>query len=324
MPGPLPTFRSGEPVRKLLNARFLNEIVERLNNVPGRQSGRPRGGGGDSSTLVVNVLNDSGGDFAERDILKFTTVGLTVSTAQQMINFQDRPLFEVDVPDAADNAIGIALEPIADGRVGRAVISGVAVCTIDVTDAGHEFAAPTPADETKMTSGDSGPARILWKDSGTGDKTAVVLLGSGSGGGGGGGIAVDTVHVVGESGGLLTCRRVTLDDPAAWPPVETDPVVEYEDVYESENRNARIVDAPGTATHIIPLYRDRDGNHFVVFWKVDAYDDLELTTGFEIEEDPETCEITATPNLETYRWTLSVTPPGTPETGLTLTIAPAP
>lgn len=56
------------------------------------------------------------------------------------------------------------------------VVSGTSPCTINVTDAAHTHAvAGTTVD--KLVSATSGPAKILWKESGTGDKNAFVLLG---------------------------------------------------------------------------------------------------------------------------------------------------
>jgi len=98
------------------------------------------------------------------------------------------------VPAGATDRSATLFGSAEDGAFARGVVSGVAVCDIDVTDAAHEFAAPTPGDETQLTSAGSGPARIVWKESGTGTKRAVVLISQGAGdnggGGGGGGGAV--------------------------------------------------------------------------------------------------------------------------------------
>ena len=143
------------------------------------------------------------------------------------------------------------------------------------------------------------------------------------------GIVVDLVHVIdlGETGtgtGTGTtslgwaCERVTLG--ASWPPT-ADPTTQYLDVYESENREPRIRDSSGTVTHVIPLYRcPRSGRYFVVFWKTDTNDEWTDVVSWTIAENTETCVITATPTYRTLRASLTVTPPGTTETGLTLTV----
>jgi hypothetical protein len=86
-------------------------------------------------------------------------------------------------------------EPLAAGHFGIARILGLTRVKVNVTDAGHGYADCTTATD-KLTSGATGPARILWKESGTGDKWAVVnLLGQAAGAGGGGG---GLTHVFGQ------------------------------------------------------------------------------------------------------------------------------
>lgn len=173
------------------------------------------------------------------------------------------------------------------------------------------------ADATAPDVGDVLTAKFLWTD----DDGVGVYLGQLAGGGGG--ASVDHVHVVGQAGQLLTCRRVTIGSPGGWPPVETDPVVEYTGVFESENRDARIIDSPGTATHIIPLFRDADGNYYVVFWKVDTQvirNELTDVTGTVVQNEDCTFTLTLSKTYTPTTHSITVTPPGNPDTGLTLTI----
>lgn len=144
---------------------------------------------------------------------------------------------------------------------------------------------------------------------------------------GGGGIdrVVDVVHVVdgalsgtGTGAGTWYCERVAMVG-GAWPPV-ADPSVVYTNVRESENREPRIVDGFGVVTHAIPLYQDIDGQYYVQFWKTDTSDEWTDVVSWTITENTTTCEITATPTYRTLRLSLTVTPPGDPTTGLTVTV----
>ncbi len=306
MPGPLPYFRPGESAFPALNADVLNAMVA---GIRGRR-GKERTTVSDvvrKSTIECMVLNNTSADYDIHSIMSINSsasAGLTLVSDQDKIDFQRRPLFTVNVPVADTDYPFILLEPLkANGGLARAAIGGQAVCTVNISDTAHEYANPIPGDHTRMASDETGQVRIIHKPAGTGDKVCSVFWqSSGEGGGDGNDNVADHVHVVGYGGsGGITCRRVSLSDPAAWPPEESDPVVEYVDVWESENRIPRIIDSPGTATHIIPLYKDRDGNYYIQFWKTDTFDDLELPVGFTITEDPETCIITATPVLETYR-----------------------
>lgn len=139
---------------------------------------------------------------------------------------------------------------------------------------------------------------------------------------------VDHVHVVESipdtgtgtaAGPTWYCERVAMPAGGGWPPV-ADPTTVYLNVRESENRYPRLMDASGTATHIIPLYQDREGNHYIVFWKTETEASFEAPTSFTITQDPATCTITATPVLGTYTVYLEVAPVTDPRTGLRLRI----
>jgi len=90
----------------------------------------------------------------------------------------DTPIFEGAAPALGD-AIAITREPCpaAGERLLRAVLLGVAEVDVDVTDAGHTFAAAIVGDTAKLESAASGPVRILHKPAGTGVGRCVVLVG---------------------------------------------------------------------------------------------------------------------------------------------------
>lgn len=323
MPEPLIKFNEGDGAGKALSASFLNNVIERLNAIS-RKVKTPVAEKEPLATVTCWAINNTSQDFDEFSILLPYRPGLDLTTSSDMLAFQDRPLLDVITPTATTDFPVIAIEPILKhGGIGKVAIGGVAVCKVHVTDAAHEYANPTIGDVTKMTSGATGQVRIVWKESGTGDKTAVVYLMQSTGGSVNEPRIVDHVHVV-STGAGWNCERVSLGDPPSWPPTIASPAVVYTGVYESENRKPRIIDSAGSCSHIIPLYRDIDGNYFIVFWKVDSFEDFEFPTAFTITEDPVTCEITATPTLTTKRFSLSVTPPGTQDTGITLTISDPP
>lgn len=86
-------------------------------------------------------------------------------------------------PEAGDEAeaIGITKRAIPADSFGPVFVVGVVLCTVNITDAGHGFATLTNS-ATALLSGDTGPARILWKETeDTGVQTCKVLLNAGSG-----------------------------------------------------------------------------------------------------------------------------------------------
>jgi len=69
-------------------------------------------------------------------------------------------------------------EPIPFGEYGRAVVSGLTVCQVSFTKAWHPRADVKDSDTTQLLSGLTGAATILWKETGTGTKWAVVKIGN--------------------------------------------------------------------------------------------------------------------------------------------------
>ncbi len=167
----------GQPLR--LSVGDWNAMLDMVRNEQTRKLGQ--GGGGSVGvpgrpTTVVLVSNATGSDAGQGYCLAITDALLDPAGAP--LDWLARPLLDGDTPAANDDPFVVLLEPIADGAVGRAAIAGLAISQVDVTDTGHGYAAPTPADATKLTSAANGPARILWKESGsTGTQACVLLLG---------------------------------------------------------------------------------------------------------------------------------------------------
>ena len=107
---------------------------------------------------------------------------------------QSAPTFNVSVAHApvisntGPEVPLVLLEDIPYGQIGRAVISGYAVCLVEVPSYGFvgsgpylprelQYAAPIPGAIDRMVAVPAGPARIIAIEQGAGIKTAVVLLG---------------------------------------------------------------------------------------------------------------------------------------------------
>jgi len=131
-------------------------------------------------TDVILVKNDSGADRERFDILGIDDV--VISPTDNEDEFKNRVALSGVVANPATHLgrFVVLLEPIADGKLGRACVSGVCPCEIDVIDAGHTYADinPDSGDRYTLASRQFGGAEILWKESGTGTKWAVLRLGS--------------------------------------------------------------------------------------------------------------------------------------------------
>lgn len=126
---------------------------------------------------VVLVKNTSGGNLD-----RFSVLGIgnaLITPTDNADGFKERVAL-VGVTPAATHAgkFVILLEPLANNAVGRAMAAGVTVAKLNVVDADDAAAdAEAGVTATLKTHATTGAATILWKESGTGTKWAVVRFG---------------------------------------------------------------------------------------------------------------------------------------------------
>jgi hypothetical protein len=83
----------------------------------------------------------------------------------------------VDPTFALRHKFVVLLEGAPVDRVVRAFLSGVCPVEIDITDTSHGYAIAVAGDKAKLKSSGDGPAEILWQESGTGTKRAIIRIG---------------------------------------------------------------------------------------------------------------------------------------------------
>ena len=71
--------------------------------------------------------------------------------------------------------VGITLETIQPGAMGRAAMTGYVHTTLDVGDALHDSADVVPG-QTRLATCYGGVYPVVWKDTGTGEKSAIISL----------------------------------------------------------------------------------------------------------------------------------------------------
>lgn len=121
---------------------------------------------------IVLVRNDSGVGLARYSVQRITGVAFFDDTT-----FRNEQLFTVDDPDDSENQKFVILqEGIPAGKIGRAMLSGLSVVSIDMQDEDHEFAGPSDGDAAKLVSASTGPFHIMYVDSGTGTKLGAGLF----------------------------------------------------------------------------------------------------------------------------------------------------
>ena len=132
----------------------------------------------------VSVLNSSGSDLD-----RFFILGIDepiILPADDQEDFESRITVDGVTPEDGTGGSGasdhrgrfvVLQEPIPDGEIGKARIAGETLCKVNVIDEDDGFADVTDGVEDYLTSANTGSARILWKESGTGEKWALIRIG---------------------------------------------------------------------------------------------------------------------------------------------------
>lgn len=102
----------------------------------------------------------------------------TLDPSANLTQFLDRPVFDAAVAIEAnsDAAAAIAVNKIEGGELGEAAIAGVIQARVNVTDADHRYAKPSETTAFGLDSASGSGFRMLWKESGTGTKWALLEL----------------------------------------------------------------------------------------------------------------------------------------------------
>ena len=170
MGDPYRQAQPGEPLR--IPARVYNALLALLRERP---ASTDRDHGGASGAVLIR--NDSGADQEQNAVLGID--GIVFSPTDNEGEFRQRPTLVGTAP-AVDyrGSFVVLAEPIAAGAIGRAWVRGVCAVRIDVTDADHGCADVKDGDSSQLESAETGAAQILYRESGTGTKWAVVRLGN--------------------------------------------------------------------------------------------------------------------------------------------------
>lgn len=160
------------------SARAYNEMNRVI------EDGRMKGFSMHTRTPAANndfvmVKNTSGMHVGRFGVLGIA--GILFDPQTSLPAFTSRVVFTGTVPQEAlhkDGRFLICAEPIRKNAIGRAWADGIVTCRIEVLNETHSYATIKPDDPTQLVSGDQGLCYILWKETGTGTKWAVVRFGS--------------------------------------------------------------------------------------------------------------------------------------------------
>lgn len=169
-------------------AKTWNDLVRMLR----WWNARPNSGRDTPTNLpnqgIVLIQNRSGDDVQQSGIMGISNYLPLIDPADNLVQFRSLPALVGDAPEAKFHAgrLVITLEPIANGAIGRAVISGIAAVQIEVKDgdidddlAYHKNAAIVDGDTTHFTVTAGQGCPIMFLQPGVGMQWAFVLLGAG-------------------------------------------------------------------------------------------------------------------------------------------------
>lgn len=165
------TFKPGQTS---IPAVWLNDVNKAINAPVGMLNGKrtltPDG--------IIIVRNDSGANLGIDAVLGIS--GSVIDPADNPAEFAARPVF-IGITPTADHVgkFVVLREPIANGGYGEAWVSGHFATQINVVSEADTTADASVDGNATMYSTSGGIAQILWKESGTGVKRAVVRIGGG-------------------------------------------------------------------------------------------------------------------------------------------------
>ena len=165
--------KAGDPLE--IRAPVWNKMLDAARANEAHQHSVSRTLGADLRGVPILIKNNSGSDLARYSILGIT--GMVFSTTDD--GFHQRLVFTGGSPSASHaGKFAVLQEPVDYGAIGPACVDGVTHVEVDMGSASHKNAEVASATDA-LVSGETGSARILWVESGTGNgKKAVIRLGS--------------------------------------------------------------------------------------------------------------------------------------------------
>lgn len=175
----VPHAQAGQDIARWLTADNATAIAAATNATLGnqwRQTQRtlPPSAG----RVIVAVQNDTGEALDRWDALYLQAPVILPTTREA--SFYEQPAFRVERANYyhPSAAVALLLAPCPVDATRPAILAGVVNCQIHVDHASHTHAdIDVEGTHNKLISRYGGPAQILWKESGTGDKYASLLLG---------------------------------------------------------------------------------------------------------------------------------------------------
>ena len=165
-------IEKGQSLKSAISARAWNRAQDAADRVLGVTPGFEAQGtsGFVAPYTFVYAKNTTGSAVGRWGIMAIANLDV-IPTSDDEANatkqFQSMPVLAGATPTATTKSWCVAIEPIANGSIGRVAVAGVVQVKLEVTAESDLFAA-CKASTAELKTGSGGQAFILWKQSGTG------------------------------------------------------------------------------------------------------------------------------------------------------------
>lgn len=140
----------------------------------GGREGAPARGEPLNPSVRVLVRNDTGAAIPTGSVLK---LGAPIIDAKDYPRENTHtPRFPGTEPATTADQFAVTIDPLEISELGRAVLMGIASTWVNIVNAADTYATPKVSVTSMMESASTGPARILWRETGTGTKRALVQI----------------------------------------------------------------------------------------------------------------------------------------------------
>lgn len=136
-----------------------------------------------SKVGIILVRNENGDLLEQFSPVILDDLIIQPDNAEKEQEFKSRiPVFSGKKvsADNKDKPFAIMQVPLESEKIGKALLQGITPAKVNIGNESHQYAK---LDATGMVSASSGIGRILWKESGTGEKWVLLQLGGGGSGG---------------------------------------------------------------------------------------------------------------------------------------------
>lgn len=160
MAGPMQKVKRGDPL--VIPAGTFNTFVDAARDFQQRQRSAQRTTQRDQlDTGIILIRNESGADRGRFDVLGIA--GPIIEPVDNAEEFKQRVALKGVVPSSPHaGKFAILLEPATNQTIVRACLDGVCVVRVRMVDEAHTSADVAIGVTSRLESGDSGTARLLW------------------------------------------------------------------------------------------------------------------------------------------------------------------